>query len=369
MNEGAYEQAREALTALLAETGAGGSPPLEQLVCGALGECLFQLNRAPMAIPPTLRALQLSHERRDMPGVALYLGNLHEIHRFLGQEEAAATHAQQLADLYAATSQPAQSRFYRRRAAAARHGEPLNRVMAVLNGERLELDEVPSAARGQVQFVFERNRLPLRPATLLIERGDAASRSGRLDEALDLFREAGRHDPHEPHCRYLEGNTLLFLGRPAEAQMALRITEQLAPSWFDCRIDLWLAEQLVERKLDNDSFIMMRSVEGPNGTPAERLERLRPIAQQYPRQAYVMLLAGKLLLESGEPRAAEQRFREALGETDNDAMRTRALVHVAYLTGDPGERRGLLEEALALRGHFVAAAMAQLGLRSDLTTA
>jgi Flp pilus assembly protein TadD len=68
-----------------------------------------------------------------------------------------------------------------------------------------------------VQFVFERNRITLRPATVHTERGEELGSAGQHQEALAAFREAAAADPFDPHCRYLEAFTLLHLGRYTDA--------------------------------------------------------------------------------------------------------------------------------------------------------
>src|SRR5262249_56080 len=66
-----------------------------------------------------------------------------------------------------------------------RAGGPLNGVVAVVDGRRYELDEVGAVRDGRVQFLFERNRITLRPATVLTERGEEQGSAGRYEEARE----------------------------------------------------------------------------------------------------------------------------------------------------------------------------------------
>jgi hypothetical protein len=78
--------------------------------------------------------------------VVAYLGNLYEAHRYQGQAALAAADAGRLADALDQQGRADEARCCRRLAEIVRAGEPLNRVVAVVEGRRYELDEVPPLA-------------------------------------------------------------------------------------------------------------------------------------------------------------------------------------------------------------------------------
>jgi tetratricopeptide (TPR) repeat protein len=244
-----YLEARQLLTDLLIDVrGLEGSGVERYLptTLGLLAECCYQGREAEKGVPHLEQALALCRQSGDADGVIAYLGNLYEVHRYLGRPEPAAEYAERLAAALGTRHHPAAARW-RRQAALVRTGEPLNRVVALVGEERFELDELRLAEGQRVQFVFERNRLTLRPATEHARRGDELGQAGRYHEALAAFDEAAAADPFDPHARYLRAFTLLHLERYAEAVDGYQETERLAPGWFHCRADLWLAEQLAGR--------------------------------------------------------------------------------------------------------------------------
>src|SRR5207302_8479903 len=143
-----------------------------------LGECWFQLGQADRAVEPTRQALERCRQHGDQEGVAAYLGNLYEVHRYLGQGDEAAACAEQLAALFEQKGQAGEARRYRNQARLIRAGEPLNRVVIDLAGQRYDVDEVPGGLTGSVKFLFERNRLTLRPAQALTAAGEREASQG-----------------------------------------------------------------------------------------------------------------------------------------------------------------------------------------------
>jgi hypothetical protein len=198
------------------------------------------------------------------------LGNLYEIHRYLGHAGAAATRAAQLADAFERLGRLDEARRYRRQEVLVREGEPLNRVVAVVDGQRYEVDE-PGALGDHIQFIFERNRITLQPARALTTDGERLGNEGRFDDALATFEAAAKADPFDPHCRYQAGLTLLHLGRYADAVASYEATEALAPGWFHCRSDLWLAQQLTLGQVDQETWLALQVLDDGAIPPHEKV--------------------------------------------------------------------------------------------------
>jgi tetratricopeptide (TPR) repeat protein len=99
MEELRYRETAELLTDLLIDVrGLRGSAADTYLpiTYGYLGECYFQSAQADKAVAPTRQALELCERAGDAEGRLAYLGNLYEIHRYLGQAEEAAGYAERL---------------------------------------------------------------------------------------------------------------------------------------------------------------------------------------------------------------------------------------------------------------------------------
>jgi tetratricopeptide (TPR) repeat protein len=363
-----YPEARQILTDLLIDVrklrGSGVDRYLP-ITLGYLGECYFQGGEADKAIAPLSQALGLCREHADAEGVVAYLGNLYEVHRYLGQAEPAAGHMAQLADAVATQGQADGARRYRRQAEIVRAGEPLNRVVAVVDGRRYELDEVGPVREGRVQFVFKRNRITLRPAAVLTERGEKQGSAGRFDEALADFRAAGNADPFDPHSRYEAGLTILHLGRYAEAVEMYEKTEELAPGWFHCRADLWLARHLEAGELGQESFLALYMLEDGPLPPKEKVRLAGQALVRTPHLALLHLCRGKNLAQLGKMREAQDAYRQGLAHVSEPDVKTRLLVELAVVVDDGVEKSSLFREAQALGGNLVAAATATVALKAQ----
>jgi tetratricopeptide (TPR) repeat protein len=234
-----------------------------------------------------------------------------------------------------------------------------------VEGRRYELDEVHQLANQRVQFVFERNRITLRPGVAATERGEQLGSAGRYDEALEAFRTAAQADPFGPHARYQEGLTLLHLRRYAEAVEAYEATEELAPGWFHCRADLWLAQQLALGDLGQETFLALHVLEDGELPPQEKANLAAQALSRAPRLALLHLLHGKSLTQFGRSDEAQAAYRRGLACEPEPDTKTRLLVELGVLVTGPAERVRLLQEAQALGGNLVAAATATLALRAS----
>jgi tetratricopeptide (TPR) repeat protein len=361
-----YPEARALLTDALIDsrglTGSGVDTYLP-ITHGFLAEAHFQTGAADQAVPHLERALALCERSGDAEGVAAYLGSLFEAHRYLGRGEVAAGYADRMGTFLDTRGAARDADRWRTRARIARAGEPLNRVVAVVDGATFELDEVRPVGDVRVQFVFERNRVTLRPAAAHTERGEALGSSERHEEALAAFREAAASDPFDPNSRYLEAFTLLHLGRYADGADAYRKVEKLAPGWFHCRADLWVAEQLVLGRLDAPDFAALYLLEDGPQPPDEKVILAEQLLARRPGLPPAHLHLGRNLALAGREADSRAALRAGLAADPDPDVRSRLLVELATLTDDAAERERLYREAVAVGGNLVAAASAAVALR------
>ncbi|WAS92515.1 tetratricopeptide repeat protein [Nannocystis punicea] len=338
-----------------------GADELLPITLGRIGECHFELGEAEQALPYMQQALARCEQTGDEDGVAIYLGNLFEAHRWLEQREPAAACARRLAEQ---TSDPEAKRRRLRRAELVAAGEPRNRVLAVVDGTPHELDELPALAE-HVRFVFERDRITLRRATAATEEGEAHGGEGEYAEALACFERAAAADRHDPHCRYQAAFTLLHLRRYAEAEAAYADVERLAPGWFHCRADLWLAGRLAAGELDHAVFLAAHALQDGPMPPDEKLDLAEKTLMTAPRLSLLHLHRGRQLARLGRATEAAAAFRDGLAGDGEPDVRSRLCVELAAHCDDPQERAALVREAQQPGGNLVAAATALLIARAS----
>ncbi|MFD0579087.1 tetratricopeptide repeat protein [Dactylosporangium darangshiense] len=370
MGEARFGVARTLLAGALAGAdGLQGSAvaSLLPITHGMLGECCLQLGEAGAAIEPTVAALRLCEAHGDIEGVLAYLGNLFEIQRYLGQPGHAATTAERYAAALESAGHVGHAVGWRRRAARVRAGEPPNRVVAVVDGERHELADLGAVSGDRrVEFVFERNRLTLEPARRRAGDGERLGGEGRHAEALDAFREAARLDPFDPHSRYLAGLALLQLGRHGEAVAEYEATERLAPGWFNCRADLWLARELASGAMTAELYRMVYLLEDAPAPPQEKVRLADAALRTAPGLAPLHLFRGHALRALGAPAEAASAYRNGLTYAAEPDFRSRLLSALGMTTESAPERTAALGEAAALPGgNLIAAAMATVALRTS----
>src|SRR5579883_641650 len=362
-----YAEARTTLTdALIDSRGLSGTgvDTYLPITHGCIGECHFYAGAADQAVPHFEQALALCERTGDTEGIAAYLGSLFEAHRYLGQGERAAGYAERMAALLDAQGVNHDAVRWRTRARIVRSGEPLNRIVVVVDGSTYEVDEVRPVGDMRVKFVFERNRITLRSAVVHTERGKELGTAGRHEEALASFREAAASDRFDPHCRYLEAFTLLHLGRYADAADTYRRVEELAPGWFQCHSDLWVADQLTLGRLDAQDFAALHVLEDGQISSAEKVTLAERLLKKRPGLPPAQLHLGKNLARVGREAEACEALRAGLATDPDSDVRTRLLAELATLTQDTSERERLFREAVAVNGNLVAAASAALALRA-----
>lgn len=341
-----------------------GSDHYLALTYGGLGQCEFHGGAAHAALPRMQKALQLCEASADEEGIQTYVLGLYQLHRYLGETEVAAEFAERLAG---GAAEDTEKRRWRRQAALVRRGEPLNRVVVQVGGERFELDEVPHV-QGSVQFHFERNRIALSLAETWIERGEARGAAGGYEEALACFEKAAQIDKFHPHPHYLAGQTLLSLRRAEPAVASFERAEALAPGWYHCRAGHALAHRIARGEVAYEAFALIVEL-GGHKDPETRVRLAAAALDRTPQLPALHLELGRGLAELGRRGEAGAAFDQGLALDGDVDVRTRLLVELANVTASPLERARHLEEAVALSGNLVAGAMARVMLRSVGTPA
>jgi tetratricopeptide (TPR) repeat protein len=368
MIAGKYREAEAALLEQMAAvrgmTGTGPDKFLP-LTLGHIAQCRFHLGRAGEAVPLFWEALEICERTGDLEGQIAYLSNLHEAQRWLGETAEAAALADRLAARCEQAGKGERAAWVRHRAQRVRDGEPLVRVVLEADGKSFELDDLSSPLpAGPFKFQFERNRMSLGAVTALVEEGGRLGSQGNNAGALGAFRAAAAMDPSDPRPHYFAGLALMGLGRYPEAVESYEQTERLAPGWYHCRAGRALALELAARQITHATFESVRALED-GGKPATERAALAELAlRTAPELAILYLLKANALIDMKSIVAAATAARAGLSRDPDPDVRTRLLVALARVTRQPESRR-LLEEAIALDGNRVAAAMARVILLSQ----
>ena len=352
MERGDYEQAwRQSKQLARSARFAGG--PLAARLHATLGECAFQLGDAARALPATRKALHLARETGDAGLVAAILGNLYEVHRYLG-DSTAAEDAEELARLAADEGQR-----YLRQAALIRQGEPLLRVVADVEGRRYEIDEVLAGVAGPVRFVYERNRLTLSLAEKWTQEGERFAQAGAFAPAMERYDAASTLDPYTPEPAYQSGFVRGHEGRWDEARGYFEKADRLGPGWFLCRSAL----ALIRLGVRVESFQLWHALaEGPLPPEAKRRLAEQALSESgVEGRAYFHHLHGKALQGLKRP-DAERAFRLGLEHAAEPDLTTRLCVDLAAVVGSPKEKSRLLHRAVEIDGDLVAVASARIVL-------
>jgi tetratricopeptide (TPR) repeat protein len=359
--DAALEQLRELIAELEKVQGTAVDRYLP-IARGFVSECQFNRGNAEAAIPPASLALADCERVGDVEGVVTYQRNLFEIHRYLAQAERAAHYAELLASSLESSGDVEQARWYRAHARVVRAGEPLNRVIAVIGDSRYELDSLPPKHEGRIQFVFQRNRMTLRPASSAMDQARLLGGEGKYLEALDELERAAKLDPFDPEPSYLAGLSMLHLKRYAEAVESYSRCEDLGPGWFHVRADRWFAERLAHGELDHATFLLHLELTDGSASPERKLQLVSQVLGAAGTLAPFHLHRGKACAALGRQPEAIQSFRDGLGQENDPGTRTRLLVELGSRLSGP-ERIEKLEAAISLDGDLVAAAMARVMLQ------
>jgi tetratricopeptide (TPR) repeat protein len=242
--------------------------------------------------------------------------------------------------------------------------EPLCRVVVSVNGREYEVSDTPKPEGGSVKCLFVRNRIALRPSTLAVAEGVRAAEGGHFVEALAHFERAAIADPFDPWPRYHQGGALLDLGRHREAAGALAATEKLAPGFYHCRSDRWLAENLAAGLIEPSMFRLVRQIVDGNPEPKQAVDLARAGLEKA-KMGLLFLTLGDALSKLHRSHEAEEAYRQGLRIAEEPDVRTRLLTGLGAIVNDSNEKLRLLHEAVELRGNLVAAAMASVLLAAQ----
>jgi tetratricopeptide (TPR) repeat protein len=364
MQQRKYQEAIDILnTSLIDSQDLRGSAVIQHraFAHGRLGHCHFGLGLAADALRHYKHALDCCRELGDGEGMAAYLASSYESHRYLGDGNPAADCAEGAAEVYEALGQAGNAELWKKKAATARAGEPLVRVVVWMGeGEarkRYELDEAPGI-NGHVQFIFERNRITLPHAESLINDGKKLGRESKYDDALALFRIAAKIDPFQPDSHYQAGLSLVLLQRYGEAVEEYEAALRLGPGWYNVQSDLWLSQRYMLGELGHDAALglWVQEFQFP-----ERLKILRQMTDRYPNLPHAHLAMGQVLIETGNEEEGVAFLRRGLACDCEPDVQTRLLLRLGISMKDDG--REMLERAVAVGGNMMAAAMAKVILK------
>jgi tetratricopeptide (TPR) repeat protein len=283
-------------------------------------------------------------------------------HRYRGEKEKAADCAARAGTVMSSHGHEDDGRRFQRRAKRLRAGEPLNRIVVHVGGQVLELEEVTHVGDRQYKLVFERNRIKLHLASGLCKTAVQMAQRGERDQALKWSRKASQVDPHDPDPWYQGGVCLLELTRYAEAGQSFRTVEELAPGWFHCRTDAWIADQLLTGGMDHEDFQALRLLEDGGLPAARRVSIAEAAIQKNTELAPLWLVKGDSLAKCRRESEAHSAYRLGLKCAKEPDVKTRLLFALSTVCPDDDERIQLLNEAIQLNGNLVAAASARLSL-------
>lgn len=360
MEDGEFGEALERLRTLLEQVRKLQGPGADKLMpvtLGLVGRCLFELGQEEDAIAPNLEALAFCESSGDQEAAIGHWINLYDLYRYTGQTAQAAAMADRVA---AALGDSDDGARWRVMAGIVRAGEPLCRVL-IRAGDRVwELADYASGA-GAARFEFARNRPDKISAHQRIDAGIACGMNDDLPGAMALFQQAAQLDPYNPRPHLHAGMTALYQRDYEGGLRAFQAAEALAPGYMQVRNDLWLAEQMKAGTIDHGLFLLLRELLDGEPTPEEAVALARAGLERQ-KLGLLYLNLGNALMKQQQRAEAEAAYRQGLAIAEEPDVRTRLLVGLGTAAEESRARREALNEARALNGNLVAAAMATVVL-------
>lgn len=352
------QEAREYISE--AEKLRGTAPTIHLAYLNAhLAGLLFNSGHPEDSIPHYLAALEVCQKSDDLEGVSVYLESLMEVHRYLGDIGKALEYGQQLIDCQRRSNSPADDAI--KKVERIRKGEPLLRVVCMIEDRRFELDELTHFSGQHVKFVFERNRRSLAMASTLVEQGNQLASAGKLADAMEKYQQASEIDPFNPDPHYQLGYCLIHMGMFAKAVEEFQEVDRLAPGWFHSRSNLWLTQSQVDALITEEEVRVYTLLEDSPLPKDQTISIARQAIAKFPDFGPLYLLLGDLLRDNSNSLESVDLYRKGLALTEEPDLRTRLLVALAaLLPPDSPERLILCEEAIKLNGNLTATATAHL---------
>ena len=331
----------------------------EAFLQGRLGELLFHSGHPIEAIEPYRAALELCHNISDVEGVLAYLGNLLEVHCYLDDVSRAIAVGEEALKIHEEHGIDATD--LRNRVKRIREGEPSCRIVCVRDDREYELDELSEIKEGRYDFQFRRNRLSMQMAIVLVQQGNELASEGQLADALEKYQEASEVDPKAPDPWYQSGMALLELGAYDKGREAFEEVDRLAPGWFQCRSDIWLARSLNDGTVSDEEFRLLRMLEDGGLESSEAEPIAEKAVAEYAEFAPLRLTLGDLRRNRDNRDGAIASYRTGLELVQEPDLESRLLCALAgILPQDSPERKELIDRALHLEGSLVAQATAKL---------
>jgi len=141
------------------------------------------------------------------------------------------------------------------------------------------------------------------------------------------------------------------------------VTEAIAPGWYECRSDRWLAARLASGRLPHEVLLAVREIEDSSASPEYKADLAGQVLAAHADVPLLHLLRGihlEALTRVSEARAA---YREGLTRKPEPDVRTRLLLRLGLVSERSSERLALLGEARSLGGNLAASAMASVALK------
>ena len=162
-----------------------------------------------------------------------------------------------------------------------------------------------------------------------------------------------------PRLRHFAHNWLILI-RPVTRD-AFEEVERLAPGWFRCRSDIWLAHSLEEGSVSEEEFRLLRVLEDGRLERSEAMHLAQQAVQRHPEFAPFRLVLGDLQQDDGDSDVAIASYRAGLEIVEEPDLESRLLCALASaLPTEASERPKLIDRAVHLKGSLVAQATARL---------
>jgi len=343
------EEAIKNLKDLLADTA---YKSYEGLLVGELGQAYFLGGNASLAIQETIRAINICRADKDVEGINAYFENLIEMYRYDDKTKEAADTCESFVGFLKAIGDVQKATKHIAWAKRIRNGEPLNRIVVRIGGLELELDELKDINlkdfSGNLQLIYKRNKISLPSCTTWMNIGKQKGSAGDFEGAIKAFRIAANFDKFSPDPKYEEGYTLMQLCRFDEALESYKECERLAPSWYNVRSDLYLAQQLSKGAISKDDFPIYNALKEGMISDLSVIDKLLKL---YPHFGGLYLLKGTKLSDANHKQEAITILREGLKHVTEDAeTHSKILTQLAVCLPEGKEKESLIDEAIKLNG-------------------